>query len=510
MSKWFDEGYKYATKNSGILHGSQIADKYVTNIEDAIDALSKDINQFTDYQTDPSRLQGDIAEFWHAGTFNVNAAINESDVTAKVIRSHSFGSPDIVLEKDGSIVQEIGLKYYHNAAASVQAQSKSYFQRFCEYKSTSGRVDLTIEKYFTEKGIGDNVLATDPIYSGQVRIIPSDQYNAAVAYLKLKIQKELLTRPEEAKRYQETLELLASGGKIKASDGTTSVELSRETSQELGILAKKGKFDPADYGISTEELMNFSHALAQGVKAGTSAAVITLILKIAPQIYQCLEKLIAEGKLDENDFRELGFKALSGAGESFIRGFFAGTLVTACEIGICGSALKGVNPSVIGSLTAIMMQSMQDSFFVVKGTMSQQEFVANLSKNIFVTSCGIGLGAAMGGMLPMCPFAYMLGNFVGSFVGSFAYIAVDNAFMSFAVNSGWTFFGVVKQDYELPDYILKEIGIDVFDYEKYIIDEFQFDSFQFDEFHFDEYSPDFISIIRRGVIGVHQVGYIEE
>ena len=508
MSKWFDEGYKYATKNSGILQGSQIADKYVTNIEDAIDVLSKDINQFTGYQTDPSRLQGDIAEFWHADTFNINAAINESKFTAKVIRSHSFGSPDIVLEKDESIVQEIGLKYYHNAAASVQAQSKSYFQRFCEYKSSSGRVDLTVEQYFTEKGIDDNVLAIDPIYSGQVRIIPSDQYNAAVTYLKLKIQKELLTRPEEAKRYQETLDLLASGGKINASDGTTSVEFSREASEKLAILAKKGKFNPADYGITTEELMNFSHALAQGVKAGTSAGVVTLILKTAPQIYLCLEKLIAEGGLDEGDFRELGFKALSGANEGFIRGFISGTIVTACETGIWGTALKGVNPSIIGSLTAIMMQSMQDSFCVVKGTMTQQEFVANLSKNIFVTSCGIGLGTAMG-MLTMCPFAYMLGNFVGSFVGSFAYFAVDNAFMSFAVNSGWTFFGIVKQDYELPDHILREIGIDVFDYDKFTINEFSFDIFKFDEFQIDEYTPDFISFIRRGVIGVHQIGYIE-
>lgn len=69
-------------------------------------------------------------------------------------------------------------------------------------------------------------------------------------------------------------------------------------------------------------------------------------------------------------------------------------------------------------------------------------------------------------MITICPFAYLLGNFVGSFVGSFAYIAVDKAFISFAVYSGWTFFGVVKQNYILPDNVIEELGIDLFDYEK--------------------------------------------
>ena len=129
-------------------------------------------------------------------------------------------------------------------------------------------------------------------------------------------------------------------------------------------------------------------------------------------------------------------------------------------------------------------------------------------KNVFVASCSIGVGLALS-MLTICPFAYLLGNFVGSFVGSFAYIAVDKAFISFAVYSGWTFFGVVKQDYILPDNVLKELGIDLFDYENMFFDEYRFDKFNFDELSLDEYIPDFISIIRRGVIGIHQIGYVE-
>lgn len=505
MKKGFREGYEYAIKDSIILYGSKIADQYVTRIEDAIDILLKDVNSFAGYQTDPSILQGDIAEFWHGDTFNINAAINESNFKTVVDRSHKLASPDILLKKDGELVKEIGLKYYKTAAASVQEQSKSYFQRFCEYRNKSGCLNITMEQYLAENGISDNILETDPIYSGQIRIIPSDQYEEAINYLKIRIQKELLTRPEEVKRYQDTLNLLSK--QIKASDGTNSIELSREASQELALIAKKGKFNPADYGISTEDLMTFNHALTQGVKAGTSAAIITMVLKTAPKLYQCLEKLMVDGGFNEKDLQELGFNALTGIAEGFVRGFISGTIITACETGIWGTALKGVNPCVIGALTAIMIQSMQDSFMIVKGKLTQQEFVSNLSKNVFVVSCGIGLGTAIT-MLTACPFAYLLGNFVGSFIGSFAYIAVDNAFMSFAISSGWTFFGIVDQNYELPDQILDEMGVDIFDYEDFVVDDFSFDTYDFSDFSFDKYTPDFISIIRRGVIGVHQIGYI--
>lgn len=496
------EGYNLAIKNLAASYGSEVGGEYVHNIQKTIDILMKDINSFNGFKTDSDMLQGDLAEFWHADTFNINATINNSSYKASVNRSHGLASPDVTLN-DGT---EIGLKYYKSAAASANAQAKSYFEHFCEYKTASGRTELTIEQYLIEKGINENVLRTDPIYSGQVRIIPSDQYEVAVSYLKWKIQKELMTRPEEAKRYQETLELLTSS--IKVVDGTKSFELSREVSQKMADLAKDGKFDPADFGITTEELIRFSHALKEGVEAGKSAAVITMVLKMAPHLYQCLKKLIRDGRFDEEEFYNIGFAAITGAGQGFLYGFVAGTIVTTCKTGIWGESLKNVTHSVIGALTTIFIQSMQDSFKVVKGDMTQHEFLANLSKNILVVSCGIGLGCTLS-MLTLCPFAYMLGNFVGSFVGSFAYIAVDKVFMSFAVYSGWTFFGIVKQDYVLPDNVFQELGIDFFDYEKVYYNKFKFDEFEYDTFFLDEYTPNFISIIRRGVIGVHQVGYIE-
>ena len=62
----------------------------------------------------------------------------------------------------------------------------------------------------------------------------------------------------------------------------------------------------------------------------------------------------------------------------------------------------------------------------------------------------------------------------------------------------------------MPDEVVREIGIDVFDYDKFYFDSYQIDEYKPDYFDFDKYTPHFIKLLRRGVIGVHQVGFIYE
>ena len=102
--------------------------------------------------------------------------------------------------------------------------------------------------------------------------------------------------------------------------------------------------------------------------------------------------------------------------------------------------------------------------------------------------------------------AYLLGNFVGSFVGSFAYAAADSAIISFCIESGWTLFGLVSQDYQLPDELIRQLGFDIYEVDEFGTDRFEYDEYKMDEFEIDEYRPDFIQVLRRGVVGVHQIG----
>lgn len=480
----------------GVAIGSDIADKYVYELNKTIEILNKDINHFAGYNTPSPQLKGDIAEFWHSDTHNIYAALNDSKFRTLVDRSHDFASADVTSNWD----EKFGLKYLKNGQDSAKAQSWSYFERYCKYKAESGNSDISFIDFLKERGFENENILNDPIYNGQVRIIPSDQLKEAIEYLRFKIAKENLIRPDQVQRYQDTLDNLSS--KITDPDGISSVELSADDAKTIAEIAKEGKFDAKNFGFATEDLVELEHVLKQGIKAGTSAAIITMVLKTAPVVYDMLQQLISQGKIDESKFKELGFAAISGGTEGFIRGFISASIVTGCESGLFGDALKTVSPNVVAGLTVIFYSTMKDSFYVAKGTMSKYELANNLSRNLFVTGCALGFGTLTQVMLPAIPGAYLLGNFVGSFVGSFAYIAWDHAFMSFCVETGFTMFGLVKQDYTLPDSVLKEIGIDIFEFDQYLIDEYKID-----EFHIDEYEGDFITVLRRGVIGVHQVGY---
>lgn len=506
--RWIKEGFESAVQNTGAQYAAKNAEEYILKVNDAIDKLNSDINSFAGFQTNSNMLQGDIAEFWHGDTFNINAAINESSAKAIIDRSHELASPDIFVSDGADNIIKYGLKYYKDGIASAKAQSKSIFQRFNEYRVSSGQSDLTFDRYLADNGFDESMPLHDPIYSGQVRIIPSDQLETAKEFLRWKIAKEQINRPELAKKYQDTLDLLET--KVKYHDGTESVELSREASKALAERAKDGTFDARELGINTEKLIKFHHALAKGLKAGQTAGMITMVLKVAPQIYKCIEDLISSGVIDEDEFKELGIKALSGYAEGFFKGFVTGTLVTACESGLLSSALKSVDLSIIGALVVVCTQTIQDAFFVAKGKLTKNEMLTNVTKNFFVAACGVGLGLSLATLTTGNVFAYMLGNFVGSIVGAFIYNAIDNTVMALAVNYGWTFFGIVEQNYELPDNVLKEIGVDIFEYDEFLPDEYEIDEFSFDEYEIDEYRPNFITVIRRGVIGVHRVGYIQD
>lgn len=66
------------------------------------------------------------------------------------------------------------------------------------------------------------------------------------------------------------------------------------------------------------------------------------------------------------------------------------------------------------------------------------------------------------------------------------------------------------QNDTLPKEIIKEIGIDTFDYEIFEVKTFQPESIVFDTFEADTFSLDSLDISypRKGVIEVSKVGYV--
>ena len=105
---------------------------------------------------------------------------------------------------------------------------------------------------------------------------------------------------------------------------------------------------------------------------------------------------------------------------------------------------------------------------------------------------------------------YMVGSFLGSLIGYFTYNAGYSVAISFCIDSGFTMFGLVEQDYTLPKEIIKEIGISTFDHETFEAKIFKPKTFEVKTFAVKSFEPATLDItfLRRGVIGVSKIGYI--
>lgn len=447
-------------------------------------------------------LKGDIAEFWLAGTFNVNAATNKSVHRAFVNRSHDFGSVDV----STNFGDNYGLKFYSSGQESAKAQATSVFQRFKEYQTQGGKDSLT--KFLSDRNYDSDAVLNDPIYSGQIRVIPHDQMTDAVTWLEQMIKTESARRPEQVKRYQETLDMLTD--KIADNEGNASIPLSKDDAEKLAQLAKEGKFKAEDCGVSAPEILTTDLVIKESLKAGLSAAMISLVLKVGPEVYKAIDYLIKNGEIEEEQFKEIGFSALSGGTEGFIRGSIASAITMCSKSGLLGEPLKNISPGVIAAVTVIAMNAIKNSYEVARGKKSRTDLSNELIRDIFLTTTSLAMGALGQYLIPVPVLGYMIGSMVGSVAGSFIYNLGQQATMTFCTETGITMFGLVDQDYKLPEDIIEDIGVETFGYESFEPEFFKPDTFEINTFNFDTIQPDNIGIkfLRRGVIGVSKIGYV--
>lgn len=500
----FKEGFEFFTEHASDIVGMQFGSGYVDNVNGEIDKFVESVAHFKGYRSNVDTLKGDLAEFWHAGTFNIDAAVKGSSHRAQVDRSHDFGSVDV---SGKNFDLKAGLKYYKTGVDSAKQQSKSVFETYSKYTADGGKESL--EEYLSNRNYQDDSVLNDAVYSGQIRVIPKDQLTEATKWLERKIEKEGSTRPEQVERYKETLELLKD--RISDDKGNESIPLSEEDAKKLAQLAKEGKIDPEEWNLTTEELIRAEYILKEAFKAGLTAATISIVLRTAPEIANAIKYLIENGEIDEDQFKKIGFAALKGGSEGFVRGTVSAAITAACKSGALGEALKGVEPSVIGAVTVLVMDTVKNSYAVSTGTMTRYEMSNELIKTMFTTTCSLSLGAVTQAFIEVPILGYMVGSFVGSLLGSFTYAAAYKPAISFCIDTGFTMFGLVNQDYELPEDVMKEIGIDVFEYDQFDYDSFEPDSFQYNKFVIEQNEPSKLDMmfLRRGVIGINEIGFVE-
>ncbi len=496
------------------------AAKWVGNVNKEIDLFSSEVKRaFTSSKTNlpkntpTAQIKGNFAEHYAAGTYNINAAINETSETMFVNESTKFGSVDIT-GSEGSI---IGSKYSSVAEHSARFQTISYLDRWRLYNYNHKESTVTIDEYCAMKSISPDTVLTDAIYKGQLRLVPADQIPRIQTWFNQKISDPNM-KPEDIERLKETLSNIIDC--IKTKDGTESIPLTADEAYRLAELAKKMDFDPRKEGISTEELIERHHILKKGFNAGMKAAIVAFAIASAKAIVQSLIELNEKGYIDKETLIQFVYSSGSSSLNSFLSGSVTASLAASCASGKLGAALKNVSPSWIAAGVVVCISSIKGGVKLANGEISKAEFANNIANTISVTGASF-IGGAFGQLaLPIPILGYTLGSIVGSVVATFMYDKISNRAMAFYVDSGFTLFGLVDQNYEIPVNILKEIGVEVFEYEKFEYDDFKMDEFIFEEFEYEQFEYEQFRLsgdnnseftftpLRRGVIGFGKIGYV--
>ena len=215
--------------------------------------MVKDLGKLKSNQTD-AVLGGYLAEHWHAGTFNINAAATESLHRAKTLGSTEYASVDIAT----NFGQSYSSKYMGTSEQSATAQAA----------------------YSRDLGA--------PKYQGQEQVVPSDQLDGAIAVAKQRAMKNADSRPEVASSYEYTSQHLTD----RISDGEV-VESKPLSKKESIALAKKVKekgedLSGEDVGVSFSNSVTNREIFKKIMDAGYSAAFVTVAMQLAPDIYKAI------------------------------------------------------------------------------------------------------------------------------------------------------------------------------------------------------------------------------
>lgn len=541
-------GWEFTSKQMGAGISSNMGSQYISDVNAAIDKLAKDMQELGASNLGDKQLKGFVAEYWHADTFNINATLRGSSSRAFVDGSTEHASVDI----STNFGKNYSSKYLRSYDESVKAQAKNVIKSYHEYLSKPRKGDaMSFEQYLEHYGyatdtnikkiiedykkfLADNgsessvtleqfikihsgeyditsLLAS--VYSGQERLIPSDQLEEAIRYLKREIAKEggkeSSNRAANMANYLETLEKLVD--RIADGQGTESVALTKEEAEVIAALIKEGKFKPEDFGISLKDLVTTEYILNQALKAGYTSAVITLVMQLTPEIIKSVYMLIKYHELDIEQVKKMGIVAISSSAEGFLRGSIASALTIACQAEKLGKQFVNVSPNVIGALTTICLDVAKSSIMVAAGKMTPREMGANITKELLVSSAALAGGAIGQVILPELPvLGYMLGSLVGSCMASVVLNISEKYLISFCVDTGFTCFGLVEQDYELPAEVLKEMGINLTEVHYTQVNYNKVNEIQVNYIEPNQIKINTIEIhmVKRGVIGVNKIGYV--
>lgn len=451
----------------------------IQQINDEIDKLAKSINEHPHLNLGVEQFKGFVAEEMHAGTFNIDALKKGSEHRAWTLQDNGYGSVDV----DTNFGKQYSLKYSNTAKDAENMQATL------------------------------NVDTRAPKYLEQERLIAGEQVDEAKEWAHKRALRDMESRPDVSRAHMDTEEHLV--GKITDGEGVESENLSINKSKQIAKDAKNGGFDPEKYGYKKGVFIDNVRInyVNQAMKAGLTAAAITAITQIVPELYKAVDYLIKHREIDLNALKKSGKKVISASGESFLRGSVAYGVEMAIQNGLFGESLKDVSPSVVGVMITVILGTIKDSIFVAAGKMTAAEMGMHFVDTLVVSS-GYLVSMKIGGAIAQVLFPELpvVGYAIGSLLGcsvAVIYNIGKKKLISFCVDTGFTCFGLVEQNYELPEDTLAEMGVHTVPVPRTEVSRVGVNHMSVDtQINRSEFETIDITILRRGVIGVNKIGYV--
>lgn len=478
-----ERGWEFASKLIGADMSAKTARSYVGRIEKAIQKLEDDINNHPQRNEGVAQLQGFMLEEWGAGTFNIEAAVRGSNDHVDVPRSKGKYSIDDLLKS--------GKAYSAKSYATAEKTAKQQMS-FDPETGKSG-------------------------YYSQGRLVPADKLAGVKSFAHREALRNASTRPEVAAAYAEVESEAVDV--ITNKEGVSGKNATRKELDQFAEESKSQSFKAEKHGITIDTAIKPQDIMKQAARAGLSAAVVTMIMQTAPEIYKAIDYLIKTGELEIYQIRQIGTKAITSGAEGFLRGSVACTLQILCEKGVFGEVLKKIEPNFLGVAVALTIETIKNSILVATGKMAPREMGAKFVDGVVVSAgfiAGTKLGATIGGAIgQVIGFKLpVVGYILGSLIGC-AFSAVYNIgkkkLISFCVDTGFTCFGLVDQDYQIPEDVLRNMGIDITPILRTEVEKTEIPRTEVPRISLGQTEAletiDF-HVLRRGIIGVNKVGYV--
>lgn len=344
-------------------------------LADIIHTESGEINQ------NPN-LDGNLAEGYHASTFNIDAAARDSDYHAEVPQGNGKNSVDILVKDgDGKVVGRYQSKYYSNA------------------EKTEGAF-------------------RDGDYRGQQKLVPSDQQDQIDAKTTDRIQTDDGTQSKplsktEAKQMQQEAQQSGQSPELDWDD----VSLSSVAKSIASQSAKAGLLG----GVISASVMTGSSLLKgeeidgkeiakEAVKTGASTAAKNAA---SGALVVAMEKGLISGVTVSNELASATVNTVVKRGS---------TIILTSSQAVCAAS----------AIVAVGIDTAKAAYDVAQGDISLQEAVDRVQDSAAATAGGIvgslkgaSVGATFGAALG--PIGVAVGGFVGSIVGGIAGSTVGRA-----------------------------------------------------------------------------------